>query len=128
MRHHVAVQPNVRKAILSAVSDRDESAPTCRDNKGRPEPDPGLRDTENVPLDEDIHDWFAREVLPHVPDAWINETVVDDKDKQIGKVGYELNLNRYFYEYRPPRPLEEIDADLERLETEIQAMLREVVA
>ena len=118
----------VRKAILSALSERDESADICRDTKKRPEADSSLRDFEYVPLSEDVHDYFAREVEPHVPAAWINSGVVDDKDGDIGKVGYEINLNRYFYQYQPPRPLDEINADISGIEQEIIDMLREVVA
>ena len=127
-RHGLKLGAPLRKAILNALSERDETAPLCLDAKGRPEPDPSLRDTENVPLGEDVQAWFAREVLPHVPDAWINDAIRDPQDGGVGKVGYELNLNREFYEYRPPRPLAEIDADLQRLEAEIAEMLREVVA
>ncbi len=116
----------LRKAILSALSERDETAEICRDEKGNPEPDPDLRDYENVPLAEDVRAFFDREVNPHVPDAWINEDVRDPKDKQIGKVGYEINFNRYFYKYMPPRALEEIEADIKTLEKEIMEMLREV--
>ena len=117
----------VRKAILSALSEADESADICRNKKGQPEADSSLRDFEYVPLTEDVHDYFAREVAPHVPDAWINSGVVDDKDGEIGKVGYEINFNRYFYQYQPPRPLNEIKADISDLEREIITMLREVV-
>jgi len=116
----------IRKAILSALSERDEAAEICRDADGNPEPDPDLRDTENVPLLEDIHAYFEREVKPHVPDAWINTGIRDDKDGEVGKVGYEINFNRYFYQYQPPRPLPEIEADIRTLENEIAAMLREV--
>ena len=116
----------VRKAILSAVSERDETAEICRDADGSPEPDPELRDTENVPLLEDKHACFEREVKPHVPDAWINTGIRDNKDGEVGKVGYEINFNRYFYQYQPPRPLPEIEADIRTLEDEIAAMLREV--
>jgi type I restriction enzyme M protein len=122
----VSVSAPLFKAVLAALSERDETAEICRDAKGNPEPDPDLRDTENVPLKEDIQTYFEREVLPHVPDAWINETVRDEKDGQVGKVGYEINFNRYFYRYEPPRPLAEIDADIRRLEAEIADMLREV--
>lgn len=83
------------------------------------EPDPDLRDYENVPLTEDIDAYFARDVLPHVPDAWM--------DRSKDKVGYEINFNRHFYRYTPPRPLEEIDADLRQAEEEILRLLREVV-
>jgi len=77
-------------------------------------------------LGEDVFAYFEREVKPHVPDAWINESRRDAKDGQIGVVGYEINFNRYFYQYVPPRPLEEIEADIKALETEILVMLREV--
>ena len=117
----------IRKAILSALSERDESAAICRDKKGAPEADSSLRDYEYVPLREDVHDYFTREVAPHVPDAWINETVKDDKDEGIGKVGYEINFNRYFYQYQPPRPLDEINADIRGAEQAIIAMLKEVI-
>ncbi|MBN2251337.1 MAG: N-6 DNA methylase [Candidatus Altiarchaeota archaeon] len=116
----------LKKAILAALSARDEAADPSTDGKGNPEPDPQLRDTENVPLGEDVREYFEREVLPHVPDAWINEQIKDRKDGEVGKVGYEINFNRYFYEYKPPRPLEEIEAEIRELEGEIMEMLREV--
>ena len=116
----------VRKAILSALSERNDEAEICRDREDRPEPDPELRDTENVSLLEDIESFFEREVKPHVPDAWIDANRRDPQDGEVGLVGYEINFNRYFYEYRPPRPLEEIEADIQQVEKEIMAMLREV--
>ena len=116
----------LRKAILSALSERDETANICRDSDGNPEPDPELRDTENVPLSESIETYFEREVNPYVPDAWINTAACDDKDKKVGKVGYEINFNRYFYKYTPPRPLEEIEADIKGIEKDVLDMLREV--
>lgn len=109
----------LKKAILGALSERDETADVCRDKNGNPEPDPDLRDTENVPLKEDIHEYFKREVLPHVPDAWI--------DEEKTKIGYEIPLTRHFYKYTPPRPLEEIEADIAEIEKDIVGMLREVV-
>ncbi len=108
------------KAVLSALSERDETAEICRDRAGHPEPDPELRDTESVPLQEAIAEYFRREVLPHVPDAWIDESKT--------KVGYEIPLNRHFYRYEPPRPLEVIEADIKTLESEILALLKEVTA
>jgi type I restriction enzyme M protein len=116
----------IKKAILVALSERDETAEICRDRNGDPEPDPDLRDTENVPLNEDIQTFFEREVIPHVPDVWINIHVRDEKDGEVGKVGYEINFNRYFYEYQPPRDLEEIEAEIKTLEKEIMDMLKEV--
>ena len=108
----------VRKAVLAALSERDESADICTDSKGNTGADTKLRDTENVPLSDDIEEYFAREVLPHVPDAWI--------DHSKTKIGYEIPFTRMFYKYVPPRPLEEIDADLNKLVAEIMSMLREV--
>ncbi len=85
-----------------------------------------MRDTENVPLGESIHDYFDREVRPYVPEAWINKSVRDHKDGEIGKVGYEINFNRYFYKYQPPRPLEAIESDIKTVEQDILKLLREV--
>ena len=115
----------VRKAVLNALAERDENAAICRDRDGQPEPDPELRDTERVPLAEDVDAFFEREVRPHVPDAWIDESRRDPKDKQVGMVGYEINFNRYFYRYSPPRPLAEIEADIQDIEADIVRMLRE---
>ena len=116
----------VYKAILAALSERDDTGKVCEDKQGRPEADSELRDTENVPLKEDIREYFQREVAPHVPDAWISESVRDVKDGEIGKVGYEINFNRYFYKYEPPRALEEIEAEIKAIEGDILEMLREV--
>jgi type I restriction enzyme M protein len=115
-----------RKAILSALSERDETAAICRDKDGNPEPDPELRDTESVPLAESVEAFFAREVKPHLPYAWIDTAKCDPKDGQVGLVGYEINFNRYFYRYTPPRPLEEIEADIRGIEQDILRMLAEV--
>ena len=114
----------IKKAILSALAERNEGAEICRDRRGRVEPDPKLRNTEKVPLLDDVESYFEREVKPHVPDAWINSTRRDPQDGEVGRVGYEINFNRYFYEYRPPRSLEEIEADIQRVEKEIVAMLQ----
>ena len=115
-----------RNAILAALSERDETAAICRDKEGQSEPDPELRDTESVPLAESIETFFEREVKPHVPDAWIDTNKRDQKDGQVGLVGYEINFNRYFYRYSPPRPLEEIEAEIRTIETDIMRMLAEV--
>jgi type I restriction enzyme M protein len=114
----IAVPTLLFKAILMALSERDETADVCVDSKGNLEPDSELRDSENVPFKEDIDKYMAREVLPHVPDAWVDESKT--------KIGYEININRYFYKHASPRPLEEIDADLRQIEKEIADMLAEV--
>ncbi len=90
------------------------------------ESDPALKDTENIPLKEDIVSYFLREVRPYVADAWIDRETLDEQDGGIGKVGYEINFNREFFQYQPPRPLHEIDGELEAVEKRIMALLREV--
>jgi type I restriction enzyme M protein len=124
----VRIAGAVKKAILAALGEKDPTAEPCLDTDGNPEPDPDLRDYENVPMKEDIRVYFEREVQPHAPDAWISEVPrdCDKKDRGVGKVGYEVSFNRYFYEYVPPRSLAEIDLDIRALETEILVLLREV--
>ncbi|TVM30457.1 type I restriction-modification system subunit M [Oceanidesulfovibrio marinus] len=113
------------KLLQKHLGEHDPEAEVCT-VKGKPEPDPSLRDYENVPLKEDVQTYFEREVLPHVPDAWIDQDKRDAKDGRVGIVGYEIPFNRHFYEYTPPRPLEEIDADLDRVSKEIMDLLGEV--
>ena len=109
-----------QKLFRDVFTEKDSGAePVRKDGREKSyEPDTGLRDFENVPLKDDIDAYFEREVRPHVPDAWM------DRDKD--KVGYEINFNRHFYKYTPPRPLEEIDADLKKAEEKIMRLLREV--
>ena len=130
--HDVRVDAAELKAILAALGERDETAEICRlpapqgltrqagDRDGQPEPDADLRDTETVPLKESIEAYFKREVLPHVSDAWIDESKT--------KVGYEIPLNRHFYRYEPPRPLEIIEKDIKGLEDDIMKLLKEVTS
>jgi type I restriction enzyme M protein len=130
--------PPAQKAVWAALAVRDKEAPVITDRMGNPEPDPELRDNENVPLPAvpvsfvedpserfdtlayrtEVHDYVREEVLPYVPDAWV------DHDKT--KIGYEIPLTRHFYKYVPPRPLAEIDAEIKTLEDEIQRLLAEV--
>ena len=144
-RASVKILAPIKKAIFAAIGERDQDAEICRDSKGRPEPDSELRDTENIPLPpctalplpmdfgpkkpndrlvdafrEDIDAYIAHEVLPHVPDAWV--------DYGKTKVGYEIPINRHFYVYKPPRPLDQIEADISRLEGEIAGLLNGLVA
>jgi type I restriction enzyme M protein len=128
----------IEKALWATLAVRDPEAPVIANRKGEPEPDPELRDNENVPLPQiavswaadpaerlrtleyrsPVRDYVSAEVLPYVPDAWV------DHDKT--KIGYEIPLTRHFYKYVPPRPLAEIDAEIKALEAEIQELLREV--
>lgn len=119
-----------KKTICKFFGEKDENAQTCLfesgKQKGQPEPNPDLRDNENVPLKQSVQDYFKREVLPHVPDAWIDETKVDAIDGEVGIVGYEIPFNRHFYVYQPPRALEAIDADLDAVSADIMTLLQEV--
>jgi type I restriction enzyme M protein len=97
-------------------------------NKGKPEADSSLRDNENVPLGQSVYDYFEREVKPHLLDAWIDESKTDALDGEVGIVGFEIPFNRHFYEFKPPRPLEEIDADLKQCTDRIKQMIEELSA
>jgi type I restriction enzyme M protein len=128
----------IEAAVLDALAVRDPEAEPVTDARGNPEPDPDLRDYENVPLPATpvsfeadpaarlasleyrtaVEDYLAAEVLPYVPDVWI--------DHAKTKIGYEIPLTRHFYKYVPPRPLPEIDAEIQQLESEIKNLLREV--
>lgn len=139
------VAANVRKLLISALSERDQTADVCLDNKGNREPDPELRDVELISLPDNapaklpigydrdadntklrdlVHDhceaYLAREVTPFVADVWI--------DHAKTKVGYEIPINRHFYVYKPPRDLEAIEADITALEKDILAQLKKVVS
>lgn len=105
----------VDKAIRDAIALPDPNGELQTDRKGEPLPDADLRDNESVPLGEDINDYMSREVLQHVPDAWVDEAKT--------KIGYEIPFTRHFYVYAPPRPLAEIDADIRSIEDEIRNLL-----
>ena len=107
-----------RKLFRDVFTQKDLEATQVLNGADQYEPDPALRDLENVALKQDIEAYFEHEIRPHVPDAWL------DRDKD--KIGYEINFNRHFYEYMPPRPLAEIDADLKEAEAEIMRLLHEV--
>ena len=120
--HSVNVSVQELKALLNALSERDPEADICI-SKGQPEADTGLRDNENVPLGESVYEYFQREVMPHVPDAWIDETKADAQDGEIGIVGFEIPFNRHFYVFQPPRPLADIDRDLKACTDRIKQMI-----
>jgi type I restriction enzyme M protein len=146
----VSLDTNEKKQLTAAVSWKNPQAEKVikKIHKGKPNPvyglfadsgkvveykaDGDLRDNENVALDpsrsvNEINEaYFAKEVQPHVPDAWIDASKMDDKDQEIGIVGYEIPFNRHFYVYQPPRDLVEIDADLDKVSGEIMGLLKEV--
>ncbi|GLZ00254.1 class I SAM-dependent DNA methyltransferase [Actinoplanes sp. NBRC 103695] len=109
---------SVEKVVWESFSVSDPDGEIQTDRKGNPLPDPDLRDGENVPLNDDIHNYLHREVVPHVPDAWIDDSKT--------KIGYDIPFSRHFYIYQPPRPLAEIDADIKALEDQIQTRLSRV--
>ncbi len=106
------------KTVTSELGEQDDTADVCLDAKGKVEADASLRDTENVPWADDVDEYLAREVLPYAPEAWI--------DHAKTKEGAEIPFTRHFYQYVPPRPLEDIDRDLEAVMSELRAMLAEV--
>lgn len=118
-KRQVSLKAPIFKAVLSALSERDEDADVCKDSNGNIEPDSKLRDYENVPLLENIDEYFKREVVPHVPDAWM--------DRSKDKVGYEINFTKEFYTYAPLRSIEEIQKDILALEKETEGMMQEVL-
>ena len=106
-------------SIILALSEHDDTAEYVLDKKGNPKPDTNLRDSEKIPLGEDIEEYFEREVKPYWPDAWM--------DRKKDKVGYEINFTQYFYKYQPPRPLEEIEKEIKAVRKEIEALEKEVL-
>ncbi|WP_336631619.1 MULTISPECIES: type I restriction-modification system subunit M [unclassified Microbacterium] len=106
------------KTVTTELGAQDDTADTCTDAKGNPEPDASLRDTENVSWDEDVDSYVAREILPYASDAWV------DYDKT--KEGAEIPFTRHFFQYVPPRSLEEIDHELDAVMDQLRAMLVEV--
>lgn len=112
------------KLLCEVFGVHDDDAEVVTDNKGHLEPDSNLRDTENVPLGESVQEYFGREVSPYMPGAWINTKVTDHKDGGLGKVGYEISFTRYFYDYKPPRDIDEIRADIEATEKELARLFK----
>ena len=104
--------------LVKHFAQRDDEAPVVADKKGKPAPDPELRDTENVPLTQDIAEYIEREIAPHLEEFWI--------DRSKDKIGYEIPFTRHFYKYTPPRQLADIDKELNQLLAEISQLLREV--
>lgn len=115
-RDGISIKAPVKKAILNALSEKDETAEICKDKNGHPEPDSDLRDTEQIPVKEDIKNYFEREVLPFAPDAWI------DEDKT--KVGYEIPFTKYFYKYEELGNSDETLSEIKTLGNSIQESIK----
>ncbi len=112
--------------VRKGLGSKDKTAEPCTNEKGEVLSDSELRDAEYVPLREDIDRYFAREVLPHWPDAWVNTEVTDERDGLTGVVGTEINFNREFYVYKPPRSRLVIQGEIEAMEKRFMDMLHGV--
>ena len=111
------LKPNFIKSIILALSEHDDTAEYVLDAKGKRQTDSNLRDSEKIPLGQDIEKYFTKEVKPYYPDAWM--------DRSKDKTGYEINFTQYFYKYTPPRSLEEIEKDIKKVTDEIQKLIKE---
>ena len=114
--NHLDLKPAFIKNVIEKLSEHDDTAEYVTDKKGKPKADSNLRDTEKIPLVQNIDDYFEEEVLKYYSDAWY-----DDKKN---KIGYEINFTQYFYVYEPPRSLEEIETDISKITLEIQELLK----
>lgn len=124
----ISLPPKVHKAIVSCIGTRDADAEGCVDKNGKPEPDVELRDFAIVPFKQDIEEYYRAEIAPHAQDAWIDPGYQDATDKKTGRVGYEINFNRHFKPYVPPRPMSEIDETIGTLIHELSAQLKGLTA
>jgi type I restriction enzyme M protein len=125
-KRNIKIPKKIVKIIWQEIGERNEEAEICYDEKGNPEPDKELKDFERVPWGRDIYDYFEKEVKPYARDAWIDESVIDAKDNQVGIVGYEIPFTRYFYKYQPPRSVEEIEKDIKKIEEEIENLFKKL--
>src|SRR5699024_10455571 len=114
----IVLKPAALKAVLAELSEHDDQGELVTKRNGDPEPNTELRDIDNVPWDQDIHQYLEKEVKPFIPDAWIDETKT--------KEGVEIPFTRHFYQYTPPRPLADIDADLDEVLDRIRTRLQQV--
>jgi type I restriction enzyme M protein len=123
--HDISVRNSVYNAIERALGEKNPDADIVTNSKGEPEHDTDLRDRERVPLDDDPREYFERHVKPYIENAWVNESSKyhDDKDGELGVVGYEINFDKYFYEYESARPLAEVDEDIREVKEEIVELL-----
>lgn len=122
----IKVRAPLEKAILAALAERDETADICLDSQGKPEPDPDLRDHEQIGLNQDINEYFDAEINPFSPESWIDRTYIDAKDKKVGRVGYEIPFNRHFYFFERPQTVADLDKSLSELRDTVADLLKEV--
>jgi len=127
--HRVDVRKSVYNAIERALGNRNPNAEIVTNSRGEPEHDTNLRDRERIPLDEDSHEYFEREIEPYLENAWLNESskYYDDKDGRLGSVGYEINFSKHFYTYNPPRSYKEIDDEIELVKSKLGSLIEEII-
>jgi len=113
------LSPNFIKNVILALSEHDDTADYVLGSKGKKQPDSNLRDSEKIPLKQDIEEYFEKEVKPYYSDAWM--------DRSKDKIGYEINFTQYFYKYQPPRKLEDIEKDIKEVTANIQELIKEDV-
>ena len=116
----IALPAGLIKAIVNAIGVRNEDAEVCKDSKGNIESDSSLKDTESISLKDDVYEYFKKEVKPHVNDAYIDES-------SINNIGYEIPFTRHFYKYEELRAFEDIMKEVESLESEIALEIRKVL-
>ena len=114
------------KIIWKEIGEHDDEAEICKDKDGNPEVDNELKDIERVPLKESVQEYFEREIKPYMPDAWIDENIRDERDGEIGKVGYDIPFTKYFFEFISIRDPKEIQEEIFMLEKEIQSLILEI--
>ena len=125
-KRDLKVTKKMLKTVWQQIGERDEEAEICLDEDGNKEADNELKDFERVPWGMDIKEYFKKEVLPYAPDAWIDESVCDEKDSKVGIIGYEIPFTRFFYKYEEPRKVEEIEKDVKETEARISELFSKI--
>jgi type I restriction enzyme M protein len=125
-KRDLTITKRTLKTIWQQIGERDEESEICLAEDGTPEADNELKDFERVPWGTDIYEYFKKEVLPYASDAWIDESVLDERDGNVGIVGYEIPFTRFFYKYEEPRKVEEIENEIRSSESEIETLLKQI--
>ena len=119
----VNISASIKKSIVNSLSERDESADICTGPKGQPEPDPALRQFESVPLKMDLQDYLTREIQPFLSHFWIDESYIDKKDREVGKIGYSINFNKYFFEIDADKEFDHLNDEMARFRNDLEELV-----
>jgi type I restriction enzyme M protein len=119
----IKLSATIKKAMVNSFGEKDETAIASFKSNNKPEADPELREHELIPYNEDFSKYFNKEIKPFASDAWIDEEYLDHKDDKVGRVGYEINFNKHFFEYKSPRSLKKINNEIQNIENEIAKLL-----